>query len=363
MRLTDDERAVVFLDSFERLEYKHKAKLLFSLKKPSEIFTDKGLIERFFKAIKEEEIGSHIVRAMSIDGFIDEAITKTLGAADGVVTVFSENYPKELKETDLPPLALYYKGNVELLNAKRKFSIVGSRKTLEPYSLRAEEIAETLTKNGIVVVTGFAEGGDAAALGGAIKGGGAITVFAGGVDVVYPKRHEALAESVKGNGLIISEHRSDFAPKFYSFIMRNRIIAGLGGGVLIVSGNKKSGTRHTAEFALSYGREVCCFPYGFGESGSICKELIKNGAALVETAGDVAAVMDYKLTEQNKIEVSEEENSVLNLIKTGITDADDIITNSKLSVAKAIEVLTNLELKRLIARDSDSSYTLMQAEE
>ncbi len=363
MNLTEDEKAVVFLDCFEHLEYKYKAQLLLSLDRPSDIFKDGKYLERYFKSVGQGAVGENIVKAMEIKGFVDDAVKDATCNADGVVTIFSDNYPESLKAINLPPLALYYKGNVKLLDEKQKFSIVGSRRTFEPYITKTQEVAETLTDNGIVVVTGFAEGGDRAAIDGAIKNGKVITVFAGGVDAVYPKHHEPLALAVAENGLIISEHRCKFAPKFYSFIMRNRIIAGLGGGVLIVSGNRKSGTRHTAEFALDSGREVCCFPYGFGEAGAICKELVKNGAALVESAKDIASVMGYTLKEKKSIEISEDESVVLNLIKKGITDSDDIIINSKLSVAKAIETLTNLEIKKLIVRDSDSSYALTQAEE
>ena len=354
MTLSEDERAVVFLDSLSKLEYIHKSGLLESLPSPSHIFKDNRLIERYFRSVGKESYIGALQKVLKDEKTVDELVEKSVGNADGVITRWSKDYPEELKRVSKPPLAIYYRGNKDLLKSEKKFSIVGSRKTLGEYEARAESIAKKLSESGITIVTGIAEGGDKAAIDGAIKSGRIISVFAGGVDVVYPKRHEDLINKIAKSGLIISEMPCGAPSIYYMFIMRNRIIAALGGGTLIVSGGETSGTRHTAEFALEYGKEVCCFPYGLGEAGRICKTLIKSGASMVETAEEIAELMGYKLNEEREKTLSEEEKEILKIISEGTEKTDDIIEKSPLPLQKTIEILAKLEIKRIVKKNLDA---------
>ena len=354
MTLTEDERAVVFLDALSKLEYVHKYGLFKFLKKPSELFTDKSAVLKYFKSVGKESYSGAILTALKDEKFVEELILGGVEKADGVITYFSKDYPEELKNIQNPPLALYYKGNKDLLKSEKKFSIVGSRKTLGEYLVKTEDISKRLSEAGVTVVTGIAEGGDKSAIDGAIKSGNIISVFAGGVDVIYPKRHEDLINKVAEKGLIISEKPCGAPALSYMFIMRNRIIAGLGKGTLIVSGGANSGTRHTAEFALVCGREVCCFPYGFGEAGRVCKDLLKNGATMVESAEEVAETVGFDLKPQKNVLLSGEEKMILGLIENGVTEADEIIASSPFSTQKTIETLASLEIKRVIAKTLNS---------
>lgn len=354
MVLSEDERAVVFLDGLSKLEYVFKYGLLKFLNAPSALFTDKSLIDKYFNSVGKSGYAVTVLNALKDNDLIDEIISSSVENADGVITLWSDGYPEELKNIPQPPLCLYYRGNKELLKSEKKFAIVGSRKTLGEYLVRTEEVSKKLSESGVTIVTGIAEGGDKSAIDGAIKSGRIISVFAGGVDVIYPKRHEDLINKVAKEGLIISERPCGAPALNYVFIMRNRIIAGLGGGTLIVSGGAKSGTRHTAEFALEGGKEVCCFPYGFGEAGRVCKDLIKNGAVMVESAEEIAEVMGYKIKTYKDIPLTEEEKIILEIIESGVEQADDIIEKSPFDIQTTIETLASLEIKRVIAKDSDS---------
>ena len=354
MILNGDERAVVLLDSLSKFEYVHKFGLFESLPSPSAIFTDYRLIERYFKKTGNEAYASALIKVLKDEKLKEELIAGAVSGADGVITYWSEDYPKELKTVSKPPLALYYRGNKNLLKSEKKFAIVGSRKTLGEYEAKAESVAKKLSESGVTIVTGIAEGGDKAAIDGAIGSGRIISVFAGGVDIIYPKRHEDLINKIAKSGLIISEMPCGAPSIYYMFIMRNRIIAALGNGTLIVGGGETSGTRHTAEFALEYGKEVCCFPYGFGEAGRICKTLIKNGAAMVESAEEIAELMGYKLNEEREKDLSDEERAILKIIEEGTEKTDEIIEKSPLPLQKTIETLAMLEIKRIVKKNLDA---------
>ena len=358
--LSREENALVFLDSFESLEYKHKKALLDLAKSPCELFRNTQTINNYFQSIGKPQIASAMLLALKNSDYVKETISNSLKGADDVITLASENYPKELANIPTPPLVLYAKGNVELL-AKKKIAIVGSRKTLALYSKKAEEIAFDLSSNGIVVVTGIAEGADTSAIKGGLKSGNIISVFAGEVAKVYPATASELAQKIiESGGLIISEFASGRTPRVYSYPVRNRIIAGLSMGTLIVSGTETSGTRYTAGYSVDYGREVFCLPYGIGvASGEICKSLVKNGATMVETAEEIADSLNIKLKERNQeqIELSEKEKVLYDLIRNGVSDTDILAERSSLLIFEIISTLGMLELKGFIVKDLNGEYS------
>ena len=357
--LTRDENALVFLDSFENLEYKHKKALLDLAKSPSAIFKSPSLITEYFQSVERPQFASTILTALKNAEFVRETIKCSLNGADDVVTVASQNYPKELANIPTPPLVLYARGNVSLLQSK-KVAIVGSRKTQPVYAKKAEEISSRLAKNGIVIVTGIAEGADTHAIKGALNTGNVISVFAGEVGKAYPVTANSLANSiVSSGGLILSEYPCGKTPRVYSYPVRNRIIAGLSLGALIVSGEQTSGTRYTAGYALDFNREVFCLPYGLGVSGGeICKSLIKNGALMVETAEEIATALNLALKEDKaeQINLSDNEKTLYKLIKGGVYSTDALMEQSGLMIFEIISALGMLELKGLVVKDSSGAY-------
>ena len=143
----------------------------------------------------------------------------------------------------------------------------------------------------------------------------------------------------------------------YFYPIRNRIIAGLSKGTLIVSGSYKSGARHTANYALEFGRDVFSIPYApFTSSGELCNKLIKEGAYLVEEASDIASVCGFNLKEEKVNSLTEIETKIFASIKEGNTSVDDISFKTGLKVFEIMPVVTVLEIKGLIVKNGSGDY-------
>ena len=205
-----------------------------------------------------------------------------------VLTLGDPLYPRALLDSADPPLLLYVQGRVELLSANA-VAVVGSRNPTRQGLDNAGAFARHLSQAGLVVVSGMALGIDAAAHEGALDGsGGTIAVVGTGLDRVYPKRNLALARRIAEQGAIVSEFALGTPPLPQHFPMRNRIIAGLSQGTLVVEAALKSGSLSTARLALESNREVFAIPGSIHSPQSRgCHALIRQGAKLVESAEDI----------------------------------------------------------------------------
>ncbi len=206
----------------------------------------------------------------------------------GLLLRDADAYPARLRSLPDAPLALFYQGDPELLQAAQ-LAIVGSRNPTPAGARHARLFARTLAQKGLVITSGLALGIDAAAHLGALEAQGlTIAVTGCGLDSVYPKSHGALARQIAQDGLLISEYPPGTPPRRQHFPRRNRLIAGLTLGTLVVEAAVRSGSLITARLAAEQGREVFAIP------GSVdnpmargCHALIRNGAKLVETANDI----------------------------------------------------------------------------
>ena len=205
-----------------------------------------------------------------------------------VVTAFEERYPVLLKEIADPPFLLYAAGNLERLKLPA-VAIVGSRDATRYGRDVGTRLARELSAAGVAVVSGFARGVDAeahaAARGGA---GGTIAVLGCGLDVNYPREHARLKESLRERDLIVSEFPPGTEPRPQNFPIRNRIIAGLASGVVVVEASRRSGSLITARLAADFGRDVFAVPGSvFSETSAGAHELLRDGAILCRGAEDV----------------------------------------------------------------------------
>ena len=266
------------------------------------------------------------------------------------VTKYSEYYPRLLKETCDPPLVLYCKGRVELLKTKC-FAVVGSRrcpvKTVADTRKITSEISQVFT-----VVSGLAEGGDTAAVEGALKTGKVICVLAYGFDHVYPAMNAQLLKRVESEGLVITEYPPDVAPKSYQFPVRNRIIAGMSLGTLVVSAAKRSGALITADVAQQYDREIFAFPHSIGApAGEGCNALIKEGAHLTENILDILKPFGLDLTLPKKEELSGDELAVYDILcEEGEMFLPALADRLGKQVYQLLTVISKLELKGKVVR-------------
>lgn len=205
-----------------------------------------------------------------------------------LIALGDSHYPPALLETADPPLLLYAVGRIELLRAPA-VAIVGSRNPTPQGTQNARDFGAALAAAGLTVVSGMALGIDGAAHEGALDhAASTIAVLGTGIDRIYPRRHAALAHRIAAEGLLLAECELGALPLEHHFPRRNRLIAGLGLGTLVVEAALQSGSLITARLALEAGREVFAMP------GSIhnplargCHALIRQGAKLVESAQDV----------------------------------------------------------------------------
>ena len=232
----------------------------------------------------------------------DQAILAALAWAEQpghhLLTLADASYPSSLLTTDDPPLILYVRGRVELLS-QPLFAVVGSRNATAQGERDAEAFSAALGAAGLTVVSGLALGIDAAAhRGGLSSSAGTVAVVGTGVDRLYPARNADLAREIVNLGAIVSEFPLGTPALASNFPRRNRIIAGLGLGCLVVEAALRSGSLITARLAAEAGREVFAIP------GSIhspltrgCHQLIRQGAKLVESAQDILEELRWQSAE------------------------------------------------------------------
>lgn len=265
-----------------------------------------------------------------------------------LITLADADYPQALLNISDPPLLLYVKGRTDLLNVP-SLAVVGSRHAT-PQGLRnAEAFAQTLSDNGLCVVSGLAQGIDTAAHRGGLAGkSSSVAVVGTGLDRVYPASNHALAHQLAQQGCIISEFPLGTPPLPANFPRRNRILSGLSLGCLVVEAGLRSGSLITARMALEQGREVFAIP------GSIhtpqakgCHSLIKQGAKLVESAQDILEEFGY-LTPKTAPTVPSQ-HPLFDHLGFDPIDVETLAQRSGLTITELSAILLQLELAGEIA--------------
>ncbi|UGQ47043.1 DNA-processing protein DprA [Massilia endophytica] len=263
-------------------------------------------------------------------------------------------YPALLRQTDDPPLLLHIKGDAQLL-AARGIAIVGARNASLQGKLNAEHFAQSLSDFGLTVFSGLARGIDAAAHRGALRGrASTVAVMATGIDRIYPAAHRELAHQLAEQGCIVSEFALGTPPCAWQFPVRNRIISGLARGVLVVEAAAASGSLITARSAAAQNREVFAIPGSIHATLSKgCHQLLREGAALVETVDDVLHGLGIKdrpretmLTE----ELERKAHVLLDVLSYDAHTADALATHLQLDAAATQASLLALELAGLVER-------------
>lgn len=355
MAYSADERALIWLCACTGLDYRLRAALLRAAKSPARLFENFNKIAE--TAIKEHGNGLYkgdrATRERELEAFLKELN----GRNRFVITFLSDDYPEELKHIPLPPLVLYGEGNRALLK-KQKFCIVGSRITPPWAEKQAKLVSERLSEK-FVIVTGLAEGGDSAAIAGAMISGNLICVLPNGLDECYPAAHAHLKERIAKKGLLLSEYPPHESLKKFYFHERNRILAGLSEGVLVVSAGVKSGALITANCALEYGKDVFAFPHNLGSSqGAGCNELIKNGAYLATGAEDILFRYGMDAPVRVTVELSPEEEQILAILReAGELHAAVIAERAGVLPHVASATLSSLEMKNLVAKSGGNKFT------
>jgi DNA processing protein len=301
------------------------------------------------------------------DAAVDRSIAWASQPDQHILTLADADYPAALLEIPDPPNVLYVRGNKALLG-QRGLAMVGSRNATPQGLQTAEQFAHALAAHGLSIISGLALGIDTAAHRGALAAGGdTVAVIGTGADRVYPARNRELALAIVERGAIVSEFPLGTPAIAANFPRRNRIIAGLSRGVLVVEAATESGSLITARLAGEQGRDVFAIP------GSIhspvargCHKLIKQGAKLVETAADVLEELGQFATPLAKPTLApdaptnaSQAHPVLAAISHAPCGFDEIVERSGLAAEKLLPELLTLELCGEIAVLPGNRYQRM----
>jgi len=280
------------------------------------------------------------------------------------ITTQDENYPRSLREIKDAPEVLYSKG--ELKAEEKCFAIVGARRCSDYGKQIALEIAGDLAEAGLTIVSGLAPGIDTIAHQATLeRKGKTIAVLGTGIDEesIYPQSNLKLAEKIlESGGALVSEYPPGTRGTQFTFPQRNRIISGLSLGVLVVEAKQKSGALITADWARKQRRLVFAIPGSIYFSNSKgCNNLIKNGAKLAESADDILKELNLQKSDfciKKTSGETSEENLILNALKEGALDVDEIIKRTGLSAQRAASLLTVLEIKGKIRNLGRNTYAI-----
>ncbi len=272
------------------------------------------------------------------------------------IPLSSPYFPNEWKELSDCPQKLYALGDIALLK-ERKLGIVGSRRTPANALKLGAEIAKTLS-NAFVIVTGVADGGDSAAIEGALLGGGKVICLLAGGFSALPQCNLALLEKVAKRGLILSPHPFETEIRAFSYEYRNKLLAKLCQGVLVLGAGEKSGALITAKYAAAFDKDIFAFPYPPNSaSGAGCNRLIKSGAYLTESAKDVAEKFGIDFTERKEeIHLTPDEEKLYACLKEGEAHAGELAQKTGVPVFKLRAVLSSLEVKGLVVALGGNRY-------
>ena len=275
------------------------------------------------------------------------------------ITIKDDVYPECLKEISNPPLKLYYKGNLDLLKDERLIAVVGTRNPSSYGKLSCEYMVKKMTEANITIVSGFAKGIDSIAhRASLLTGGKTIAVIASGLDIVYPASNLSLYREIEEKGLILSEYEEGVKPFKSNFPQRNRIIAGLSKGTIVVESKDRGGSLITANLALDFNRDVYAVPGDiFSEYSKGCNNLIRDSKA--KSLSNINELLeDYSWKIENKInnnKYTKNQMLILNSLSSE-KNLDNILIETKIEPTEILAELMTLEIMGIIKSIAGGRY-------
>ena len=289
---------------------------------------------------------------------VETALVWAAQPGNQLLTLADSDYPQSLLTADDPPVLLYAKGNTAALN-RPMLAVVGSRNATAQGVRDAEAFSKALGEAGLTIVSGLALGIDAAAHRGALEtAAGTVAVIGTGADRLYPARNEPLARGIAEKGVVISEFPLGTPALGSNFPRRNRIIAGLGLGCLVVEAAPRSGSLITARLAAESGREVFAIPGSIHSPLSRgCHQLIRQGAKLVESAQDILEELRWECSgttvaapDQSSALQEDDGERVLAVMGDAPCSLDTLSARSGLTPADLLAMLLPMELAGRVAQ-------------
>ena len=388
-------------------------------RKRTELLEQFGSPERIYFA-DEEEYELLGVTGRAIHSLCDKSLEsahRILGDCERlgihIMTIQDAAYPERLRVISQPPAVLYWKGREIAFDDEAAIAVVGTRDAT-PYGLQmARKVSLDLTRAGALVLSGCAQGIDAAAVQAALLAGGpVVSVLGNGLDVIYPRQHRYLYEDIAAAGMLLSEYPPGTEPYQGNFPARNRILSGLSVGVVVVESPRSGGSLITADLALEQNREVFAFP---GPADAVNSEgtnrLIQEGAAkLILSAEDVVcelvdrfpgkfgkrppmtadereqrleelenrrepaperkapakpqpekevdntSAVEYIDWQECQTRLNEEQQRILLALREGTMSADELVDRTQIEARRVLSALTMLQIQGLAAEEGGNRF-------
>lgn len=352
--------ALILLSSVEGLGIQILRKMLEVFETPEAIVDCREAHPLCEKSGISLELAEKIVQAcqsISTAQVLDQCRSQDVS----LIHFLDPGYPKNLSAVYDPPILLYLKGRL-LPEDDSALALVGSRRA-SAYGLQiAAKFAAELAEKGITIVSGLASGIDRASHEGALRARGrTLAVLGSGVDVVYPKENQKLYEAVVEQGAVLSEFPLGTEPRPYHFPKRNRIIAGLALGILVVEAGEKSGSLITARLGADEGREIYAVPGRIDNPFSLgTHRLIQEGAKLVTSSDQILEDLYPVLKGYShngglpdapaETECSNEEKALLDFLGTEPVSPDELAQKLELDSCRILQMLTALETRQKVKR-------------
>ncbi|MCI1959922.1 MAG: DNA-processing protein DprA [Clostridia bacterium] len=332
-----------------------------------------GYNKKIFNILKcfgspEEVYNSKRETYLTVKGITDEVADKLISAKKNAekwcdelkklnieyISLLDDRYPSLLRETCDAPVGIYVKGQLPKKN-EHCISMIGARRCSEYGKRMAKKFSSEIAREGVWIVSGMARGIDSVSHRGTLSvGGKTIAVLGFGHNRCYPSENRELMKQISETGCVLSEYPPDTEPEVYYFPQRNRIIAGISEALIVIEAGKKSGTLITVDRALDYGRTVMTIPSNITSmSGVGTNELIKQGCPVVTSADDVffeIGIEKKKKDEKKKVNISDDEAEIFNLLSLEPKLFDEIVKKSQKSIQDVQYILTMLEINGLIEK-------------
>ncbi len=356
--MTRDELALIWF-SYNDVSFSKVEKFLVKFNEIGDVFDKKLLKNAVFNDSALDEIKSKLER-VNEEKFEKQIVDEFYKYNISAVTFTSKNYPEKLKTIDNPPVVLYVRGDVSLLN-KKSISIVGSRKPSDYGRIVCEKFTKELSSAGLVTVSGLAYGIDTIVANTTLASGGkTIAVLAGGLDLIYPAQNKTLADKIANNGLLVSENRIGVPAINYLFVSRNRIVSGLGLGTLIVEAGKNSGTMITARHAIDQSRELFVVP------GNIYSAQSEGTNNLIDEIPDAFTISPERILSRLKIQKKSEkqravqvgmlQDKILQALANEGVDFDTLAEITNTPAGELASELITMEMFGLVKKGDSNTY-------
>lgn len=353
----NDSTALVWLSSIQALTGKNLEKLLAAFPEPGALWDEPNLALRVLGARAMAAL-----KAARSEAYVDDLLCALEEKNVRALTLLDDDYPSRLRAIDDAPPVLYLRGALPELT--RAAAIVGTRKSTVDGRLTAEHMARDLAEGGVAVVSGLAEGVDAAAHQGCLDAGGqTIAVLGCAIDGCYPPENRALLERILDEGgCVLSEHAPGVKTRAYHFAWRNRIISGLSQAVIVVEAGEKSGALITARYARQQSRELFAVPgsiYSQANRGSNRLLVCEAHAAL--SAEEVFAQMSWRHdapapAQAEELELDAQSRQIVEFLQNDEKTFDEIVNELKIEAWELNSLLTILEMQGIIRQSAGKLY-------